>query len=155
MSPGSLLSVTFVLVMAPSKPGSSSHTLGVPKTWKILWNQRLARYDQRPWWGSEWPLPVLTGLPTLKLPSPTWSLRTPDLTLHGSLETCPLHYSVSPEGKNSIKTLFWLKMPHCIRQHVPPFKLRWCRKGQPTPNKRASCSFSVFPVLESPSKFSG
>lgn len=42
-----LLSITFLLVVAPSKL-SSSHALGISKTRKILWNPRLARYHQRP-----------------------------------------------------------------------------------------------------------
>ena len=156
MSPGSLLSATFVLVVAPSKLGTSPHALGVPKTWKILWNQRLARHDQRPGWGSEWPLPVLPTLPTLKQPSPTQSLRSPDLTLHGNLETCSLHYSLPPEGKKVHKNILLVENTSLHKTaHIPPLELRWCRKGQLKPNKRASCSFSVFPVLESPSQFSG
>lgn len=119
MSSGSLLSVTFVLVMAPSKHGSSPHVLRVAKTWKIIWNRKLARYDQRPGWSSGWFFPVLPSLPTLKQQLPTQYLRTSDFTLHVSLETCCLQYSLPPEGeKKSIKTQFWLKTPRYIRQHI-------------------------------------
>ena len=120
MAPGSLLSVTFVLAMAPSKLVSSPHVLGVPKIQKMLWNQRSATYVQRPGGGSEWPLPVLSTLPALKQLSPT-QLVSEDTWPQSLWEPWNLSSPLFPSfrrKKKSIKTVFWLKTPCCVRQHM-------------------------------------